>query len=119
MRKTLTMFLTGVALAASIGPTRAQPWCMAYMPRHVNGAAILCPRDGSLDLKLTPEQTDYFARRAQAMSKLIIRADKECPHFGGDKAACEDRIAQEIVPPPTPEAMRFLARYGFTEETAR
>ncbi len=116
MRRVLIL---GAVLAASIATARAQPWCMAYMPLHVNGAAILCPPDGSLDLKLTPEQFDYFKRRDQAMSRLIVRADKECPHFGGDKAACEDRIAREIVPPPTPEAMRFLARFGFTEETAR
>jgi hypothetical protein len=117
MRRVLIL---GAVLAASIGTARAQPaGCMAYMPQGVNGAAILCPRSG-LDLGLTPEQFDYFRRRAEIFSARITRKDKECFPLHRVDGVCEERVERELpIPPITPEAMRFLARFGFTEETAR
>src|SRR4249920_2384902 len=114
MRRVLIL---GAVLAASLATAQAQPRCMAYMPQGVNGAAILCPRSG--ELEITPEQMDYFTRRAEVFSARITRKGKECFHHGVD-AACESRVDREMpIPPVTPEAMRFLARFGFTEETAR
>lgn len=105
------MLILGAVLAASIGTARAQPWCMSYMPINMNGAYTLCPSNGSLDLHLTPEQLDYFTRRAKALVELIHLC-------GGLPNACTE-AHRDLVPPPTPEAMQFLARFGFTEKNAR
>jgi hypothetical protein len=111
--------ILAAALLASAAPARAQSWCMAYMQQGANGGVLLCPPAGSFDLNLTPEQFDYFKRRSEVFSARITRKGKECFHNGVD-AACEVRVDRELpIPPVTPEAMRYLARFGFTEKTAR
>jgi hypothetical protein len=114
----VTKFLATMTLAAALGvSTRgmAQPNCMYYAQENAGGLT-LCPSPGTPALQMTPEQRAYFVKREQAFVDRRVRWGAIC----GYRDSCKERVDREIpVPEPTPEALRFLGRYGITEEMAR